>query len=71
MQGATPVNVDNISAASRRPASATKKLTIFVIRSKVKEMLKGEKEKAYVSSIFVDLKPLYAIEVATKPFLVG
>lgn len=33
--------------------------------------MRREKEKAYVSSICLDLKPPYVVEVAAKPYLLG
>lgn len=40
----------------------------YLRRSKVEAMLSREKKKASVSSICIDLKPLYAVEVASKPY---
>lgn len=71
MQGATPVNGDKFFANGRRPASMTKEPIDFMANSKVKVMLRREKEKASLSSICLDQKPPFAGEVATNPYQVG
>lgn len=40
-------------------------------RSEVEAMLRKQKEKASPSSVYLDLKPLYLVEVATKPVPLG
>lgn len=46
-------------------------VTIFMARSKIDATLKRQKEKASVSSIYLDLEPLYAAKVGLEPYLVG
>lgn len=45
--------------------------TVFMTRSKVDAMLRREKEKRSISTFCMYLKPPYATEVATKPYLVA
>lgn len=66
VQGATPRNVDNLSATNTRPRSATVDLTTFMTQSKVQAMLRREKSKASASSIYFDLKSPYSVEVAGR-----
>lgn len=60
MQGAMSINTKNLSADSRQPVNGTVEPIVFMIRSDVQTMLRREKEKASVSSIYLDLKPPYA-----------
>lgn len=64
MQGVTHANADNLFI-ERRPTSVVEVLIVFMIHSKVNAILKKEKEKA--SSTFLNLRPSYLDEVATKP----
>lgn len=64
-------NADSLSLTSRRQVSAGEEATVFMTRSKVEDMLNRKKEKAYVSSICLDLKPLYAVNVSSQAYLVG
>lgn len=41
---------------------------IVMTRLEVKAMLRRKKEKAFTSSICLDLKPPYVAEVAAKPY---
>lgn len=60
MKRAPSADGDNLSAADMRPASTAKDPTVFMARSWMEEALEKGKEKASVSSIYLDLKPLYA-----------
>lgn len=40
-------------------------------RSEVEAMLRKQKEKASASSVYLDLKPLHLVEVATNPVPLG
>lgn len=70
-QGATPANGDNVFANGRQPTSMTEEPIVFMAKSEVKAMLRREKEKAFVSSICLDLKPPLATEVATNLYQLG
>lgn len=61
----------SLSTASIRPASMAKEPTLFMTRAKVEPMPRREKERASISSIYLDLKPLYDVEVTMKPYRVG
>lgn len=64
--GVTPTNADNPFAASRLPIKPIEEPIVFITRYEVEAMLKGEKEKASILSICLDLKPTYTVEVAVK-----
>lgn len=70
IQGATPINANDHSVA-RRPASVVEEPINFMGCSEVEAILRKEKEKASVPSDYLDLKPLYSVEVATKSYRVG
>lgn len=40
-------------------------------RFKVEAMLRNKKEKAYVSSVYLDMKPPWSVEVGGKPYSAG
>lgn len=72
VQGVTPtINDGNLFIANRRPLRATEQPVAFMTRFNAEAMLKNEKEKASVSSIYLDLKTPYVAEVAAKPYPVG
>lgn len=50
---------------------STNGLSIFMTRSEVEAILMRQKDKAYLSSICLDLKPPYDAEVAKNPYQVG
>lgn len=67
VQGVTPsINVDNLSAVGRRPINTSEELMVFMTKFEIESVLKKEKEKASVSSICLDLKHQYALDVAKK-----
>lgn len=63
---ATPAKVNNLFAV-RWPSSVAEELTIFMTRLEVEAILR-QKEKASTSSVCVDFKPPFSIEVAIKPY---
>lgn len=65
------LNIDKLSATSRRPDSVVEERIVLMTRFEVEAMLGRENEKAFVSSVFLDLKPPYVAEIAKKPYLVG
>lgn len=65
MQGVTPSNVDNF-AAGRWPATTTKEPVDLMTRFEVEAISRREKEKAHMSQICLNIKSLYADEVAAK-----
>lgn len=60
-------NADNLSATGRRSTSTEEELVAFITRLEFEAMLKKEKEKASTSLIGLGLKPLYPVEIASKP----
>lgn len=54
----TLANAHNLSAG-RGSTSGNKEPTVFMTHSELEVMLRREKEKAYVSSVYLDLKPPY------------
>lgn len=70
-QGVIPAPNAKVICYGTRPISTSEDLLFFMIRSKVEAMSRKEQEKAYVSSIYIDLRPLYDVEVVAKSSLSG
>lgn len=58
MQVVTPANADNLPVVGRQPVTAAKEPTVLVAWFEVESMSRKEKEKASLSSMYLDLKPL-------------
>lgn len=65
------MNPDNQFATGRRTVDTGKVPIVFMTRSNVDALLRREEEKALISSTRLHLKPLYAVGVAIKLYLVG
>lgn len=71
LQGAMlATNIENNSAISRQQTSTSEDQP-SITRGEVEVMLKKEQEKASASTISLDLKPPYLVEVGAKPYPTG
>lgn len=45
--------------------------TVFITHSEVEARLKKREGKSLMSSVYLNLKPTFSVEVAAKPYLRG
>lgn len=57
VQRATPANANNPSSDGSGPVNTNEEPDVLMTRSEIETILRPEKEKDFVSSIFLDLKP--------------
>lgn len=60
--GVRPGNVDNLSITGKRLVSPAEEHTVFMARPEIEAILRIEKENASGSSIYLNLKPPYAVQ---------
>lgn len=64
-------NDNNLSVACKRPVSSREGPVAFMTRVDVETILRKEKEKGFTSTIGLDLKIPYPVEITEKHYQVG